>query len=95
MYALVHEQDGLQFLIDPRDLWKPPRLIVRRGQTTTLVWLDETDISFMKPSKFSVRDQEHILKLVRENLDDLIYSWCSLKNDVRRDRLESHNVLID
>ena len=74
MFALVLEADGFQFLIDPRDLWKPPRVIVRRGYMEAMVWLDETDVSFMKPSKLSVRDQSEILALVRENLDELI-SW--------------------
>ena len=94
MYALVLEAEGFQFLIDPRDLWKPPRLIVRRGYLAAAVWLDESDISFMKPSKFSVRDQTRILALVRENTDDLLMRWVSLKDDVRRGRLE-RNVLVD
>jgi hypothetical protein len=94
LYALVHHADGLEFLVDPRDLWKPPRIIVRRGYQQTVVWLDETDISFMKPSKFSVRDQQHILKLVREHFDDLLDAWGSLKNDARTDRLE-RNTLIE
>lgn len=95
MFALVLEADGFQFLIDPRDLWKPPRVIVRRGYMEAMVWLDETDVSFMKPSKLSVRDQSKILALVRENLDELISWWCELKNDVRRGRLEQRNVMVD
>jgi hypothetical protein len=94
MYALVQEADGFEFLIDPQMLWKPPRVLVRRGYLTTEVWLDETDISFMKASKFSVRDQSLILKLVRENFDDLLAMWASLKNDVRMGRLE-RNVLVE
>lgn len=94
MYALVLEADGFQFLIDPELLWKPPRVLVRRGYTHAEVWLDETDISFMKPSRFSIRDQTRILELVKENFDDLFMWWASLKNDVRRGRLE-RNVLID
>jgi hypothetical protein len=94
MYALVLKSEGFEFLIDPALLWKPPRVLVRRGFTQAEVWLDETDISFMKPSRFSVRDQALILKLVREHFDDLLTSWRSLKNDVRHGRLE-RNVLID
>ena len=94
VYALVLETEGFEFLIDPALLWKPPRVLVRRGYLTTEVWLDETDISFMKPSKFSIRDQSRILDLVRENFDDLSMWWISLKDDVRRGRLE-RNVLID
>jgi len=94
MYALVHEEEDFQFLVDPRDLWRPPRLIIRRGYVTAEVWLDEEDISFMKPNKFSVRDQTRILAIVRENADDLLDYWASLKNDVRMGRLE-RNVLVD
>ncbi len=94
MYALVLEAEGFQFLIDPALLWKPPRLLVRRGYTQTEVWLDETDISFLKASKFSVRDQTLILKLVEEHLDELLGRWALLKDDMRRGRLE-RNVLIN
>lgn len=94
MYALILETEDFQFLIDPRDLWKPPRVVARKGWLTAEVWLDETDLSFMKPSCFSVREQTRILELVRENLDDLLMGWCTLKDDVRRGRLE-RNVLID
>lgn len=94
MYALILETDGFEFLIDPALLWKPPRVLVRRGWLATEVWLDETDISFMKPSKFSVRDQTRILALVRENFDELMMWWCTLKDDVRRGRLE-RNILVD
>ena len=94
MYALVLETEGFQFLIDPALLWKPPRVLVRSGYLEAEVWLDETDISFMKPSRISVREQTRILELVRENFDDLLMWWVSLKDDVRRGRLE-RNVLID
>ncbi len=94
MYALVLEAEGFEFLIDPALLWKPPRVLVRRGGARTEVWLDETDLSFMRGSKFSVRDQTRILGLVRENFNDLLMWWCTLKDDVRRGRLE-RNVLVD
>lgn len=94
MYALVLETDGYQFLIDPALLWKPPRVLVRRGCVRTEVWLDETDISFIKASKFSVRDQTLILGLVRENLAELLMCWSSLRNDARHGRLE-RNALIE
>ena len=93
MYALVLEIDGFQFLIDPALLWKPPRVRVRRGYAEAEILLDETDISFMKPSKFSVRDQIEILRLVQDNLDSLLSWWCTLKDDARRGRLD-RNVLI-
>ncbi len=94
MYALILEAEGYEFLIDPALLWKPPRVLVRRGYMQAEVWLDETDVSFMKPNRFSVRDQTLILKLVRENIDDLLMQWHSLKDDVRRGRLE-RNALVD
>ena len=94
MYALVLQAEGYQFLIDPALLWKPPRVLVRRGYQQAEVWLDETDISFMKPNRFSLRDHTRILQLVRENFDDLSGLWCSLKNDVRRGRLE-RNTLVE
>ena len=33
MYALVLEAEDFEFLIDPRDLWKPARVPVWRGYT--------------------------------------------------------------
>ena len=66
MHALILEAEGFKFVIDPRDLWKPPRVIVRKGYLQAEIWLDETDISFMKPNRFSVREQTRILELVRE-----------------------------
>jgi hypothetical protein len=94
MYALVLEAEGFEFVIDPALLWKPPRVLVRRGYLQAEVWLDETAISFMKPSKFTVRDQVRILELVKDNFDELLMWWCTLKDDVRRGRLDQ-NALID
>jgi uncharacterized protein DUF4160 len=92
MYALVLEADGYDVLIDPRDLWKPPRVLVRRGWLEAEVWLD--DVSFRRPGKFGEREEKRILALVRENQDDLMEAWFHLKDDVRRDRLD-RNVLVD
>ena len=94
MYALILETESFQFLLDPALLWKPPRVRVRRGYLSTEVWLDKADISFMKASKFSVRDQARILGLVRENFDELLMSWSALKEDARHGRLE-RNALIE
>ena len=55
---------------------------------------DEDDISFMKPSKFTPRDERRVLALVREHFDDLLSAWCTLRDDVRRGRLE-RNLLVD
>jgi hypothetical protein len=89
------EEDGFQFLFDTRDLWKPPRVLVRRGYSEGDVWLDEDDVSFMKPDRFLPRDEKRVLSLVREHLDDLLYSWCCLRDDVRQGRLEERNELVD
>ena len=94
MYALVLEADDYTFLVDTRDLWKPPRVVVRRGFTEADVWLYEDDISFVRPPRFAPYDQERILALVREHIDDLLMSFVSLKDDVRRGRLE-RNLLVD
>ena len=90
--GLVLEQDGFAVLIDTRLLWKPPRVLVRRGYSEAEIWLDEQDISVLH-SKFSQRDDAKLLDLVRENFDDLFGCWCELKNDVRRDRLD-RNALV-
>ncbi len=93
-YALVLETEGYEFLIDTRDLWKPEWVCVRRGVETAAVWLDEDDVSFMKPPRFRPAEREQVLALVREHLDELLYAWCSLKDDVRRGRL-GRNLLVD
>jgi hypothetical protein len=94
MYALVLEAEGYEFLIDPRDLWKPPRVLVRRGRATAEVWLDEDYTEITWARSLSQPEQEHILALTKDNIDDLLTSWCSLKDDVRRERLE-RNLLVD
>lgn len=92
--ALVLETEDFQFLIDSRDLWKPPRVVIRRGCLEAEVWLDDQDVSFTRPPKFAPREAEGVLALVSENLDELLAWWCTLKDDVRRGRLE-RNVLVD
>jgi len=59
------QTEGFDFLTDTRDLWKPPRVLVRRAFSEAAVWLDEDDISFMKPTGFLEREESHILELVR------------------------------
>jgi hypothetical protein len=93
-YALVLKKEGFEFLIDPRDLWKPPRVVVRSGYSRCEVRLDEENVSFMKPSTFHPHEEKRVLALVRDNFDDLQMWWCTLKDDVRRGRLE-RNVLVD
>jgi hypothetical protein len=92
-YALVHEAEGFQFLIDPRALWKPPRVMVRRGHMEAEIWLDEDDLSFMR-SRLDANTERLVLALVSEKLDELLMWWYALKDDVRRGRLE-RNVLVE
>ena len=94
MYALVLVEGDFEFLIDPRDLWSVPRVVVRSGWREAEVWLDEEGVSFRKPGKFGKRDEQRILALVNQHLDELLDSWFSLREDVRRDRLD-RNTLVD
>jgi hypothetical protein len=94
MYALVLQEEDFDFLIDPRDLWSVPRVIVRNGWREAEVWLDEEGVSFRRPGKFGKRDEERILRLVADNVDTLLDAWFSLREDVRRDRLD-RNTLVD
>ena len=94
MYALVLQEEGFDFLIDPRDLWSVPRVIARNGWREAEVWLDEEGVSFRRPGKFGKRDEERILRLVADNLDTLLDAWFSLREDVKRDRLD-RNTLVD
>jgi len=91
----VLEAEGFEFLMDTRELWKPPRVLVRGERVEAEVWLDEDDVSFMKEPGLGARDEARILGLVHEHLDDLILAWLSLKDDVRQDRLVERNVLVD
>ena len=94
MYAFVLEADGFEFLIDPAELWKPPRVLVRSGWRQAEVWLDEENISFRRSGRFGQREEAKILALVRENLGDFLAAWFRLREDVRRDRLD-RNLLIE
>ncbi len=93
-YALVLETEGFEFLIDTRDLWRPSWVYVRRGLEGADVWLDDDDVSFMTPPQLRPADQRRVLELVREHIDELAYAWISLKDDVRRGRLE-RNTLVE
>ncbi|MGH7460712.1 MAG: DUF4160 domain-containing protein [Longimicrobiales bacterium] len=92
MYALVLETDGFEFLIDPAELWKPPRVLVRRGWNEAEVWLDE-EVEVRKPGRFSRQDEARILGLVSTHLEDLLNCWFRLKDDVRRDRLDRNHLV--
>lgn len=43
-YALVLEVDHFEVLIELRHLWKPPRVVVRRGARTAEIWLFDDDV---------------------------------------------------
>ncbi len=92
--ALVLETEGFQFLIDTRDLWRPEWVLVRRGPRCAEVWLQEP-VRFVRPPDFVGADRKRVLELVRAHADDLLYSWCSLKDDVRKGRLDEYNELVD
>lgn len=92
-YVLVHEAEGYQFLIDPRALWKPPRVLVRRSHAEAEIWLDEDNVSFMR-SRLDADTERLVLALVSDNLDELLMWWYTLRDDVRRGRLE-RNVLVE
>ena len=94
MYALVLQEAEFEFLIDPRDLWSVPRVVVRSGWREAEVWLDEQGVSFRKSGKFGKRDERRIIDLVDEHLDELLDAWFHLREDVRRDRLD-RNILVD
>ncbi len=93
-YALVLETEGYEFLSDTRDLWRPEWVLVRRGPESADVWLDDEDVSFMTPPHMRPADRERVLELVHEHVDELLYAWCSLKDDVRRGRL-GRNLLVE
>ena len=93
VYVFVMELDEFEFLIDPEELWKPPRILLRSGWREAEVWLDD-EVSFRRPGKFGKRDEQRILALVREHQDELLDTWFRLKDDVRKDRLD-RNVLVD
>ena len=93
-YALVLETDGFDFLIDTRDLWRPSWVLVRRGLENAEVWLDDDDVSFVRPPRLRPAEREQVLELVREHVDELAYAWISLKDDVRRGRL-GRNTLVE
>lgn len=93
-YGLVLERDGFEFLVDPRHLWMPPRVLVRRRDRTAEVWLWEGDVSFRRPSDFSRSEDRRILALVRDNLEELLDGWHNLRQDMRRGRL-GRNLFVD
>lgn len=94
MYALVMYEDGFEFLVDPRDLWRPPRLFVRRERCVAEVQLEEGDVCLIRAGGFSDPDRRKILLLVEEYVDELLMAFYSLKNDVRCGRL-ARNTLVD
>lgn len=61
IYALVLEAEGFEFLMDTRELWKPPRVLVRGGRVEAEIWLDEDNVSFMKEPGLGARDEARIL----------------------------------
>jgi hypothetical protein len=66
---------------------------VRRGVRQAEVWLSE-DVTLRRAGGFIPRDADRIVKLVEHYQDDLLNSWWSLKDDVRRGRLD-RNTLVE
>lgn len=93
-YALVLEVDQFEVLIELRHLWKPPRVVVRRGPRTAEIWLFDDDVRLVRPGDFAPPEERRILDLVRDHFDELLDWWFNLKNDARRERL-ARNTLVD
>jgi hypothetical protein len=71
-YALVLETDRYEVLIELRHLWKPPRVVVRRGLQTAEIWLFDDDVRPVRPGDFSPPEEHRILTLVRHHFDELV-----------------------
>ena len=94
-YALVLEEDGFEFLIEVARLWKPPSVVVRRGEATAEFWLDEDDVSVVVTRGLSRFGERRVAGMVRQRLEDLLDAWYGLREDVRQGRLSKRNVLVD
>lgn len=96
LYVLALEVGDFEFLIEPRLLWGPPRVLVRRGGRLAEVWLDESDVAFTSrhPSRLSRFEKRRVLGMVEGHFDELCDVWFAVREDARRGRLERH-VLVD
>jgi hypothetical protein len=86
-YAVAMEIADLELLMDPRLLYGPPRLLVRRGGKTAEVWLDSDDLRFSRTGPFTEADRRRILALVEKHGDELIGWWFHFREDFKRGRL--------
>jgi hypothetical protein len=86
-YVVAMEIADLEFLMDPRLFYGPPRLLVRRGGQTAEVWLDEDDLRFIRTGPFTEADRRRILALVETHVDELIAWWFHFREDFKRGRL--------
>lgn len=95
-YVLTLEVEDFEFLVEPRLLWGPPRVLVRRGGRTAEVWLDADNVVFSscRPSRLSRFEERRVLGMVKEHLDELRSAWFDIREDARRGWLERH-LLVD
>ena len=93
-FALVKEVDDVEFLVDPRLLWGPPRLVVRRGLRVAEIWLHPEGPEASRPGSIGVVEERRLLVLVAEHLDDLTSAWFDLREDRRRGR-PRRNLFVD
>ena len=86
--VLVHREAGYDFLIDSGWLCSVPRVVVKRGTTEAVVYLIEDEVHFYDDlSPFDESESETVLRLVEENLDDMLSDFWEMRNDWKRDRL--------
>ena len=101
-FAFVKAVDDVELLIDPRLLWGPPRVAVRRGHRMAEIWLDPEgpEVSSRKrsspevPDGFTAFEVRRLLALVADHLEELTEAWFALREDWRRGRL-GRNVFVD
>ncbi len=86
-YAVAMQVGDLEFLMDPRLFYGPPRLLVRRGAETAEIWLGEDDLHFTRTGPFQDAEQLQILLAVDDNMDELIERWFWYREDFKRGRL--------
>lgn len=92
-FALVHEEDGYEFLVDTHKLRGLSLITVRRGRRRCVVWVDEDEVT-VEDTDFCAAETSRICALAQNNRDDLQMWFLSVRNDWKRDRLE-RNCLVD
>ena len=84
---LMHREEGYAFL-DTGWLFSVPRVLVKRGRDEGVVYLIEDGVHFYDDSSpYDQTESEKVLRLVEENLDDLLTDFWEMRNDWKRGRL--------